>query len=121
MGSLSPPTNSQGPSQGPQGCIKTGRDVLSAGHPVALLAFVLGVAAQQHLGTLGAGRATQPLQCAGWGPGAAARPCAHELVPCNGRSSLEMGSSVMACGSLLLATARSATICKRQSARGPAR
>lgn len=37
-------------------------------------------------------------------------------VPCSGRSSVDTGSSVAACGSPLLAMARSATICKR---RGP--
>lgn len=55
-----PPNNSQGPPQGPQGCIKPGHDVLSAGHPMALLVFVLGAAAQQRPETLGTGRATQP-------------------------------------------------------------
>lgn len=39
-----PPKNSQGPPQGPQGCIKPGHDVLSAGHPMALLIFMLGAA-----------------------------------------------------------------------------
>lgn len=71
-------------------------------------------------GDVGHGESNTAPQCAGRGMGAAARPCAHEVVPCSGRSLVEMGSSVMACGSLLLATARSATICKRQSAQGAA-
>lgn len=45
------------------------------------------------------------------------RTVAEMPLPCSGRSSAEMGSSVAARGSLLLATARSATICKRRGSR----